>query len=268
MNGARGSTSWLGTSRLGRGPGAPGDPQADHRPRLLVIAIDSQRGGRVATWSVALDGQVRPGAETADFSLDVSPGRLALRHGLHRGGAGAARGDPAHGRAGLPVRGHRYGREMTAMSGIISGVALDPGHLVRRQRPGPRTGCAHLVAGGMTLTPAEPRSLRYAILGGGGSVTDEYYVPALRLLGGFDQATVVDPSQASLDAAGGAISRTWPCASAAPGGGPSRTGGRDGDRRRAQRAACARQRSLALESGRACALREAARPHRGCLALV
>jgi len=42
------------------------------------------------------------------------------------------------------------------------------------------------------------RGARYLILGGG-SVTSEYYLPALRLLGALDRVTVADPSQASLD---------------------------------------------------------------------
>ncbi|HEX3920084.1 MAG TPA: ABC transporter ATP-binding protein [Caulobacteraceae bacterium] len=45
--------------------------------QVLVIALESQRGERVATWPLALEGQVRPGAETADFTLDVAPGRVA-----------------------------------------------------------------------------------------------------------------------------------------------------------------------------------------------
>jgi predicted dehydrogenase/nucleoside-diphosphate-sugar epimerase len=49
-----------------------------------------------------------------------------------------------------------------------------------------------------TPDPAAGRG-RYLILGGG-SVTAEYYLPALGLLGAQDRVTVVDPSQASLDA--------------------------------------------------------------------
>jgi predicted dehydrogenase/nucleoside-diphosphate-sugar epimerase len=46
--------------------------------------------------------------------------------------------------------------------------------------------------------PASGQGGRYLILGGGG-VTAEYYLPALRLLGALGRVTVVDPSQASLD---------------------------------------------------------------------
>ena len=44
----------------------------------------------------------------------------------------------------------------------------------------------------------ESENMRYTILGGG-SVTAEYYLPALRWMGVLDQVTVVDPDQRSLD---------------------------------------------------------------------
>jgi lipopolysaccharide transport system ATP-binding protein len=45
--------------------------------RLLGIAVDSHRGGRVTTWVTDLGAVVTAGAEHADISLDVAPGILA-----------------------------------------------------------------------------------------------------------------------------------------------------------------------------------------------
>ena len=45
--------------------------------RLLGIAVDSQRGGRVTTWVTGLADVVGPGAEHAEVTLEVTPGILA-----------------------------------------------------------------------------------------------------------------------------------------------------------------------------------------------
>jgi len=45
--------------------------------RLLCIAVDSHRGGRVTTWVTELGAVVRTGAEHAEVTLEVAPGVLA-----------------------------------------------------------------------------------------------------------------------------------------------------------------------------------------------
>jgi hypothetical protein len=95
--------------------------------QVLVIALESQRGGRVATWPLPLEGHVRPGAETAELTLEVAPGRLApggysftvavvVPHAaiLHMV-------EPV-----CPFVVIDTGAEMTAMTGIDYGVSLIP----------------------------------------------------------------------------------------------------------------------------------------------
>jgi lipopolysaccharide transport system ATP-binding protein len=45
--------------------------------RLLGIAVDSHRGGRVTTWATELAGLVAGGAERAEITLEVEPNILA-----------------------------------------------------------------------------------------------------------------------------------------------------------------------------------------------
>jgi lipopolysaccharide transport system ATP-binding protein len=94
---------------------------------VLVVGLDSQRSGRVATSVLPLDNHVRAAAESADFTLNVTGGRLAPGAYAIEVAVVVPHSAILHQLQLLcPFVVVDTGSEMTAVTGIDYGVALVP----------------------------------------------------------------------------------------------------------------------------------------------